>query len=109
MPRPIVRIECGMQTRPAIASITPKIRDPNTKQIKIFWTPNINFYKTAWGNPAMIPVNNGGRLDDGSVGYIIGEKIHVRINANLNGVQGSNLPNSYEFNNYSENIFSYLI
>jgi hypothetical protein len=44
----------------------------------------------------MILANNGNRLPNGAVGYIIGERIHVRIGAMLNGVPAQNLPTKYK-------------
>jgi len=40
----------------------------------------------------MILANNGNRMPNGAVGYIIGERIHVRITASLNGVPSVSLP-----------------
>ena len=91
MPHPIVRVECNMQTRPASSIIDPMIRGPSTMTQTIFWQPIFNFYKTRWGLP-MILANDGNRLPNGAVGYIIGERIHVRITATLNGVPAANLP-----------------
>jgi len=95
MPRPIVKVECNMQTRPATSLITPQIRDVNPLSQTIFWQPTFEFYKTAWGQP-MILANNGERLANGAVAYIIGERIHVRLVASLNGVEPQNLPYLYE-------------
>lgn len=95
MPRPIVKVECNMQTRPATSLITPQIRDVNPLSQTIFWQPSFQFYKTAWGQP-MILANNGDRLANGAVAYIIGERIHVRLVASLNGVEAQNLPYRYE-------------
>jgi len=59
------------------------------------WVPRITFFKTQFGNPQVKLVGDGNAFPDGSFGYIIGEKIHVRINAALNGRLGSSLPNSH--------------
>jgi len=105
MPRPIVKVECNMQTRPATSLITPQIRDVNPLSQTIFWQPSFQFYKTAWGQP-MILANNGDRLANGAVAYIIGERIHVRLVASLNGVEAQNLPYRYEMSLNSCSISS---
>lgn len=94
MPRPIVRVSCLMQTRPASSVISPQIRAPTELSQTLFWQPVFNFYKTEWGKK-MILANNGNRLPNGAVGYIIGERIHVRLTATLNGVPAASLPNRH--------------
>jgi len=95
MPRPLVTVECKMATVPASAVITPQIRDPNSKRMVLTWVPRITFFKTQFGNPNVKLVGDGNAFPDGSFGYIIGERIHVRINAALNGRLGSSLPNNH--------------
>jgi len=95
MPRPIVRVSCLMQTRPASSVISPQIRAPTELSQTLFWQPVFNFYKTEWGKK-MILANNGNRLPNGAVGYIIGERIHVRLTATLNGVPAASLPNRHK-------------
>ena len=72
MPRPIARVSCLMQTRPATSMINPQIRGPQDFSQTLYWQPAFGFYKTKWGDN-MILANNGNRLPNGAVGYIIGE------------------------------------
>ena len=83
MPRPIARVSCLMQTRPATSMINPQIRGPQDFSQTLYWQPVFGFYKTKWGDN-MILANNGNRLPNGAVGYIIGTLIIISYCHKLN-------------------------
>jgi len=91
MPIPLVTVRCSMRTMPTSAIIDPAMRDPKLKVISQIWKPTIKFFKTEFSVVPGVPANNGQAINingNAEVGYIIGEKLHVRIE----GVLDNQLP-----------------
>ena len=91
MPIPLVTVRCSMRTMPTSAIIDPEMRDPKLKVISQIWKPTIKFFKTEFSVVPGVPANNGQAINingNAEVGYIIGEKLHVRIE----GVLDNQLP-----------------
>ena len=87
MPIPLVTVRCSMRTMATQAIIDPAIRDPTLKTIQQTWRPTIKFFKTEFNVVPGIPANNGQAVNingNAEVGYIVGEKLHVRIEGVLN-------------------------
>ena len=87
MPIPLVTVRCSMRTMPTSAIIDPAMRDPKLKLITQVWRPTIKFFKTSFDVVPGIPANNGQAINingNAEVGYIVGEKLYVRIEGVLN-------------------------
>jgi len=92
MPRALTRVDCIVEVRQAQAVIRPEIRNVGSLSRVNVWQPTMSFWKTNFNIRPGIPANNLAVPGTGTIIYVVGEMLHVRLEADYNGSPASQLP-----------------